>query len=41
MYGDPGLKPEHGISNDFGIEYSHNKVRRLTWSAIILTVKIW
>jgi outer membrane cobalamin receptor len=27
MYGNPDLKPEYGISNDFGIEYSHNKVR--------------
>jgi outer membrane receptor for ferrienterochelin and colicin len=24
--GDPSLKPEHGISNDFGIGYLRNKV---------------
>ncbi|MCA6085385.1 TonB-dependent receptor plug domain-containing protein [Candidatus Endomicrobiellum agilis] len=27
MYGEANLKPEHGISSDIGIEYSHNKLR--------------
>jgi vitamin B12 transporter len=27
MYGNPDLKPEHGVSGDFGFEYSRQKIR--------------
>jgi outer membrane cobalamin receptor len=30
MYGNPDLKPEHGISSDLGIEYAYNKVRLMS-----------